>query len=123
MTVQQPPLRPPLRQLRHVAWETGYKIASLLSCALNALVFGGSTHITTSAEAGTWAHPAWMPEAEADASPKVARWRRREHVINRLTAWLEADHCMAARNAAVRRAKLTLYRCGEGPNPDLEKGD
>ncbi|MDP2064182.1 MAG: DUF3164 family protein [Phaeovulum sp.] len=65
----------------------------------------------------TWAHPSWMTKAEADASPKVARWRKRERIINRLLAWWERDHCLAARAEAARRACWTLYRCGEGPDP------
>ncbi|MBW6506174.1 MAG: hypothetical protein K0B00_05405 [Rhodobacteraceae bacterium] len=110
--------RSPLRQLRHVGYEVGFKLASLVSQTANALAFGGSTHLTTSAEAGTWARPSWMTEAEADASPKVAAWRRRERIINKLLAWWEHDHCAKARAAAVYRARWTLYRCGEGPNPD-----
>lgn len=109
--------RAPLHQLGHVIYEVGFALFSLGSQAINALFLGGSTHITTSAEAGTWAHPSWMTKAEADASPKVARWRRRERRINRLLAWWERDHCLAARAAAARRARWTLYRCGEGPDP------
>lgn len=105
-----------LHQFGHVAYEVGFKLASLVSQTINALVFGGSTHVTTSAEAGTWARPSWMSAAEADASPKVAVWRRRARIINRLIFW-EADHCANARGAAVLRAKWTLYRCGEGPDP------
>ncbi len=110
--------RNPLRQLGHVLYEVGFKLASLVSEALNALIFGGSTSITTSAEAGTWSRPSWMTEAQADSSPKVAVWRRRERIINRLLAWWEKDHCAKARDAAVLRARWTLYRCGEGPDPD-----
>jgi hypothetical protein len=84
----------------YVATRLAIDIGSLASRALNALVFGGSTAQTTSARA----------HIEATTSP-VWDWRRR--FINRLFFW-ESDHCAAAWQNEVDRARYVLARLEGG---------
>jgi len=73
------------------------------SRVLNAAVFGGSTHQTTSARA----------HIDGKTDPK---WARRRDRIDRFLAWYEADHCQRAWQNEVDAARKTLDRAGATPS-------
>jgi hypothetical protein len=114
--------RPPLRQLGHVLYEVGFVVFSLVSRVINATIYRGSMYQTLSARTYMDAHPPWMAPEAADASVWVAKWRRREALLNRLMRPLGREHCRAARDADVLRMNRGLNRYGEGPDPD-QQGD
>jgi hypothetical protein len=68
------------------------------SRVLNAAVFGGSTHQTTSARA----------YIDGQTSPK---WEKRRIFIDRLF-WFQTNHCAGAWAAEVEAAHKTLDRAG-----------
>ncbi len=83
-----------MRRSTYIAWRAVSDMVSLLSRAMNAFLFGGSTAQTTSARA----------HLEA---PGSATWARRRDWINRLFFW-QADHCAGAWATEVDRARYVL---------------
>ncbi len=83
-----------MRRSTYIAWRAASDMVSLLSRAMNAFLFGGSTAQTTSARA----------HLEA---PGSVVWARRRRWINRLFFW-QADHCADAFQAEVVRARYVL---------------
>lgn len=88
-------MRGPVSQSLHIAYEVGYFLISLVSRVFNA-INGGSMHQTYSARV----------HIEARTNPE---WHKTEKLINRIFFW-QVNHCAAAWQAEVTRARKTLMR-------------
>lgn len=75
----------------YIAYRVAEMLVSLFSRFLNAAVFGGSTHQTTSARAF------------------IEPWPRRQRFINALFFWQD-NHCKRAWQREVENARKTLQR-------------
>lgn len=80
----------------YIIVRTAEMIISTVSRAINAAVFDGSTHQTTSARA--------FIEGKTDA-----KWAKRRDFIDRLF-WFTPNHCESAWAAEVEAARKTLLR-------------
>lgn len=77
----------------YIAYRVAEMAVSLFSRFLNAALFGGSTHQTTSARA------------------HIEPWPKRKAIINAIFFWQD-DHCEWAWHREVEQAKKTLQRAG-----------
>ena len=80
----------------YILWRISSDLVSLVSRAINAFLFGGSTAQTLSARA----------HLEA---PVSRTWSRVRRIINALFFW-QADHCAAAWEQEIERARYVLER-------------
>ena len=81
-------------RIKYILWRILNDLVSLLSRALNAMLFGGSTAQTLSARA----------HLEA---PYSLAWRRRREMINGIFFWQE-DHCRYAWELELERARYVV---------------
>lgn len=75
----------------YIAYRFGEGVVSIISRTINAAVFGGSTHQTTSARAF------------------IEPWPRRQRIINAIFFWQD-NHCRWAWEREVEAARKTLER-------------
>lgn len=85
-----------MRRVGYILLRIASDLISLLSRAINAFLFGGSTAQTLSARS----------HLEAPAS---SVWDRRRRIINAIFFW-QPDHCRWAWEKEVERARYVLQR-------------
>lgn len=87
-----------MKRFRYVSSRIFADLVSIISRALNAFIFGGSTAQTLSARS----------HLEA---PFSVQWEERRRFINALFFW-QKDHCRWAWEIEVERARHVLSRLG-----------